>query len=83
MDKSVFGKILENMKTPIETKLVTTEKQRSSLALERNYHLAKWFSESFLAIEMTKTKVVINKPIYLGLLIWEIAKIVLYEYCHD
>ena len=34
---------------------------------EPNYHTRKWFSENLLAIEMKKTKVKMNKPVYLGL----------------
>ena len=32
---------------------------------------------------MRRTKVKMNKPIYLGLLILEISKILMYEFCYD
>ena len=32
---------------------------------------------------MKKTKVKMNKPIYLGLSILEISKILMYEFCYD
>ena len=41
------------------------------------------FSEIFLAIEMKKTKVKINKSIYLGLSILEINKTLMYEFWYD
>ena len=41
------------------------------------------FSENLLAIEMKKTKVKMNKPIYLGLSILEISKILMYEFWYD
>ena len=47
---------------------------------EPNYDTAKWFSENLLAIEMKKTKVKINKPVYLGLSILEISKILMYKF---
>ena len=34
---------------------------------EPNYHATKYFSETFLAIEMRKTKAKLNKTVYLGL----------------
>ena len=37
-------------------------------------------SENLLATEMKKTKVKINKPIYLGLSILEISKTLMYEF---
>ena len=40
--------------------LATTDKRRSYLVSEPNYHPIKWFSENLLAIEMNKAKVEIN-----------------------
>ena len=39
----------------------------------------KSFSKSLLGIEMKTTKILRNKPVYLGLSILEISKIVMYE----
>ena len=47
---------------------------------EPNYDTTKWFSEKLLAFEMKKTKVKMNKPIYLGLSILEISKTLTYEF---
>ena len=43
----------------------------------------KPFSENLLIIEMKKVKVKMNKPIYLGLSILEISKIIMYEFWYD
>ena len=66
-----------------DIKLVTTDKRGSQLVSETNYHTIKCFSENLLAIEMKKTKVKMNKPIYLGLSILEISKILIYEFWYD
>ena len=50
---------------------------------EPNYHTAEWFSECFLATEMKKIKVKINKPVYIGLAILEISKTLMYEFWYD
>ena len=47
-------------------RLVSIDK-RNYLVLEPNYHTTKWFSENLLATKNNKTKVKMNKPIYLGL----------------
>ena len=80
MNNAVFGKIIENVRKHRDIKLVTTDKRRNQLVAEPNYHTTKWFSENLLAIEMKKTKVKMNKPIYLGLSILEISKILMYEF---
>ena len=41
---------------------------------EPNYHATKYFSETFLAIEMRKTKAKLNKTVYLDLHILEVSE---------
>ena len=74
MNNSVFGKTMENVKKHRNIKLVTTEEKRIKLVSEQNYHTTKHFSENFLTIEMKKTKVKMNKPVYLGMSILDISK---------
>ena len=50
---------------------------------EPNYHTINLISEDLSIIEMKKTKVKMNKPIYLGLSILEISKILMYEFWYD
>ena len=50
---------------------------------EPNYHTINLISEDLSIIEMKKTKVKTNKPIYLGLSILEISKILMYEFWYD
>ena len=83
MNNAVFGKTMKNVRKHRDIKLVTTAKRRNRLVSEPNYHTTKWFSENLLVIEMKKTKVKMNKPIYLGLSILEISKILMYEFWYD
>ena len=78
--KNDFEKDLRKLR---DIKLVTTDKIINRLVSQSNYHTTKWFSENLLATEMTKTKVKINKPIYLGLSILEISKTLMYEFSYD
>ena len=83
MNNSVFGKTMENIRKHRDIKLVTTDRKRSKLVLEPNYHTINLISEDLSIIEMKKTKVKMNKPIYLGLSILEISKILMYELWYD
>ena len=83
MNNSVFGKTMENVRKYRDIKLVTTDKRRNQLVSEPYYHTTKWFSENLLAIEMKKTKVKMNKPVYLRLSILEISKTLMYEFWYD
>ena len=79
MNNSVFGKNMENVRNHRDIKLVTTDERRNKLVSEPNYHSAKHFSENLLAIEMRKTKVIMNKSVYLGQAILDISKMLMYE----
>ena len=83
MNNAVFGKTMENIRKHRNIKLVTTNKKRSKLVSEPNYHTINLISEDLSIIEMKKTEVKMNKPIYLGLSILEISKILMYEFWYD
>ena len=83
MNNSVFGKTMENVRKHRDIKLVTTDEKRNKLVSETNYHTTKRFSENLLAIEMKKTKVKMNKPVYLGMSILDISKTFMYEFWYD
>ena len=83
MSNTVFGKTMENIRKHRDIKLVTTDKKRSKLVSEPNYLTINYISEHLSIIEMNKTKVKMNKPIYLGLSILDISKILIYEFWYD
>ena len=84
MNNSVFGKTMENIRKHRDIKLVTTDKKRlRKLVSEPNYQTINLISEDLSIIEIKKAKVKMNKPIYLGLSILEISKILMYEFWYD
>ena len=83
MNNAVFGKTMENIRKHRNIKLVTTDKKRSKLVSEPNYHTINLISEDLSIIEMKKAKVKMNIPIYFGLSILEISKILMYEFWYD
>ena len=70
INNAVFGKTMENVRKHRDIKLVKTDHRRNKL-------------ENLSIIEMKKIKVKMNKPIYLGLCILEISKIIMYEFWYD
>ena len=83
MNNAVFGKTMENVRKHRDIKLVKTDYKRNKLVSEPNYHTMKLISENLSIIEMKKVKVKMNNPIYLGLSILEISKIIMYEFWCD
>ena len=78
MNNAVFGKTMANVRKHRDIKLVKTDHKRNELVSEPNYHTMNLISENLSIIEMKK-----NKPIYLGLSILEISKIIMYEFWYD
>ena len=74
---------MENVRNHRDIKLVTSNKRRKRLVSEPNYHSCKKFSNHLMAIEMKKTRVKMNKPLYLGMSILDISKTLMYKFWYD
>ena len=83
MNNAVFGKTMEIIRKHNNIKLVTTDKKRNKLVSEPNYHTINYISKDLSTIEMNKTRVKMNKSIYVGLSILDISKILMYEFWYD
>ena len=83
MNNAVFGKTMANLRNHRNIKLVTSDKRRKRLVSEPNYHSHKKFSDHLMAIEMKKTRVKMNKPLYLGMSLLDISKTLLYEFWYE
>ena len=83
MNNTDFGKTMENVRNHRDIKIVTTDKRRSILASEPNYHSTKYISKDLLIMKMKKAEVKMNKPIYLGQAILDLSKRLMYEFWYD
>ena len=70
--------ILENTRKYRNIKHVTVERRINYLVPEPNYHTTKFFMENLSA--MSRTQILMNKPIYLGLSILQLSRTVMYEF---
>ena len=83
MNNSVFGKTMENIENRVDVRLVTDEKKATSLAAKPNYDSRTIFDENLIAIHMKRTKLLYNKPIYLGMCILDISKTHMYDFHYN
>ena len=83
MNNSVFGKMIENVRKRIEIKLIVTEERRKKLVSEPNYASCTAFSDHLMAVEMRKTRVLMDKPILAGQAIFDKSKELMYEFSYD
>ena len=83
MNNAVFGNSMEDVRKHRIIKLVTIYRRKNNLVSELGYHTTMFFSENLLAMEMRKTQILMNKPVYLGLSILDLSKTVMYEFWYD
>ena len=78
-----FGKAMKKVQQNRDIKLATTERRSNYLVSEPIYHTTKFFTKYLLAIDIRKADIIMNKPVYLGLLILEFSKILMCEFWYD
>ena len=89
MINAIFGKTLENVMKRIDVKLKThwenigRRKGAASLIASTRFKNCTVFSEHLVAIQLRKTKVFYNKPIYVGFSVLEISKLHMYDFFYD
>ena len=80
MNNSVFGKTMENIRNRVNVKLVNTGEQFKKLAAKPNYESRKIFNKNLVSVHMKKTSLTMNKPVYLGMSILDLSKIVMFDF---
>lgn len=93
MNNSIFGKTIENVENRVDVRFCNSwncerTSTKSKYGLERyiskpNFHSATIFSEDLVAVQLNKTKIVYDKPIYTGFAVLELSKYVMYSFHYD
>ena len=83
MNNCVFGKMMENIRNRIDIKLCSNEKKLEKLIAKPNFEGRTNFAENLVAIHMIKTKIMFDKPIYIGMSILDISKNCMYDFYYD
>ena len=83
MNNSIFGKMMENIRKHSNIGLATTEEKYLRMVMKPNFKSGVLFGENLMGCEIGKIKVVMNKPVYLGQVILDLSKMVMYEFHYD
>ena len=83
MNNSVYGKTIENLRKRVNVTLVNSEKNAQKLTAKPNFKKCTIFTKNFCAIEMRKTQIYFNKPMYLGMCILDLSKISMYDFHYN
>ena len=83
MNNSCFGKTMENIRKRVDVRLVNTAEKAKKLTNKVNFDRCTIFSENLCAIHMKKTKVIFDKPLYLGMCILDLSKTLMYNFHYN
>ena len=83
MNNSVFGKTMENLRKRSNIQFVTDSRKMERLATRPTYVSHKIFHENLVAVNSKQTKLRLNKPSYVGMVILELSKTLMYDFHYN
>ena len=85
MNNSVFGKTMENLRKRINVKLVRSSDKIKikKLISSPSFNRVNIFDNDLVAIHMNKTKIKLNRPIYVGMSVLDLSKHLMYDFYYN
>ncbi|XP_075229548.1 uncharacterized protein LOC142329098 [Lycorma delicatula] len=80
---SVYGKTIENVRKRIDMQLINDESKFKKLNASprvKHYYI---YGNGVVGLSMLKKNVYLNKPIYVGLTVTDLAKLIMYDYHYN
>ena len=82
-NNAVFGKTMENKRKRCNIQLVTDPEKMLRLAARPTYVSHKIFHENLVAVHYRQTKLLMDKPLYVGMSILELSKTLMYDFHYN
>ncbi|KAL9988589.1 hypothetical protein ACROYT_G003048 [Oculina patagonica] len=85
MNNSVFGKTMENLRNRVDIKIVRSNETNKirKLVASPLYSRHVLFSNDLVGIDMRKSKLFLNKPVYTGMTILDNSKNLMYDFFYN
>ena len=85
MNNSVFGKTMENLKKRVNVNLLRSsdEVKVKKLVAKPSFNRANVFDNDLVAIHMEKTKIMLNRPTYVGMCVLDLSKHLMYDFYYN
>ena len=83
INNSDFGKAMENIRNHKDMTLVTNEQKYQKYVMKPNFKDGYPFLKELFAVDMEKREIPMNKPVYLGQLVLDLSKTLIYEFHYD
>ena len=85
MNNSVFGKTMENLRKRVDIKLVRSheEVKLRKLIAKPSFARQKIFDHDLAGLHMYKNKLILNRPVYVGMSILDLSKLLMYDFYYN
>ena len=85
MNNSVFGKTMENLRKRVNVNLVRSleEDKLRRIIASPAFARANIFDDDLAAIQVHKSKLVLNRPVYVGMSILDLSKHLMYDFYYN
>ena len=83
INKSVFGKAMENLHKRVDVRLVTDEKKLDKLTAKPTYVISKILNENLMAVHKVKETFTLNRLAYVGMCILDLRKTLMYDFHYN
>ena len=82
-NNALFGKTMENVRKRVNYRLANSEEKLITLASRPEFLSTKIFNPDLVGVRLTKERILLNKPIYIGQAVLELSKLTMYELRYD
>ncbi|KAK9512311.1 hypothetical protein O3M35_000766 [Rhynocoris fuscipes] len=82
-NNAVYGKTMENLRKRINLKLVSCPKKIEKLVARTEFTDRVIHAENLCAVHLAKRKILLNKPMYVGMSILDLSKVTMYSYHYE
>lgn len=83
MNNSVFGKTMENLRKRVDIQLVHNKKRLLKLSAKPGFKSFQIFNNDLASVELSKQKLILNRPIYVGFSILDLSKVLMYDFHYN
>ena len=83
MNNSVFGKTIENLRNRTHVELVHKAERFTKLMSKPEVDSFQRFNEDLAAVKMRKKSLTMNRPNYAGMVILDLAKLLMYDFYYN
>ena len=80
MNNSVFGRTMMNVRKHVDIKLISEGNKYTKYVSKPNFEKSTFFGKDLAAVQMRRTEIKFNQPIYIGVAILDISKTLMYDF---